>query len=265
MWSAILRMGRSASRSSRMPSITGWFTARGCGRRVSLKRRCRTFSSASRNSRLTGEPPRACRRAVAPAGTARRKPGSRMSTTRAERRSSPEPRRRSAKRGMRAVGRLSTQNQPASSRAREHVGLAGAREPGDHQDAGAAGHRRVAGRAQGPAPPRPGTPGRRRAPRRERRRLRARLRHHRVHALREAPGRVVPALLQELVAGRHLHQDGDVAPGRHGHADQGQRHAQDRDSVSSRRPRRSYSLPCSHRSSCTTSSTRLLVRMEETP
>ena len=116
MRSAIFRMGRRASRSSRMPSMAGWLMARGCGRRVSLKRRWSTFSSASRKSRLTAIPlVRSWRKTC---GNCLRKSRSRMSTTRAERCSSAESRMRSAKRGMSALGRLSTQNQPLSSSAR---------------------------------------------------------------------------------------------------------------------------------------------------
>ena len=96
--------------------MAGWLMARGWGRRVSLNRRCRTFSSASRKSTLAAKPlARSWRKTC---GNCLRKSRSRMSTTRAERCSSAESRMRSAKRGMRAEGRLSTQNQPLSSRAR---------------------------------------------------------------------------------------------------------------------------------------------------
>ena len=56
-----------------------------------------------------------------------------------------------------------------------------------------------AGRARRPPAPRPPPGAARHRP------------DHLVHALREAARRVVAALLQELVARGHLHQDGDVA------------------------------------------------------
>ena len=55
------RTARRASRSARIPSIAGIPSASGWGRRVSLKRRSRVFSSASRNTRLGARPPRRLR------------------------------------------------------------------------------------------------------------------------------------------------------------------------------------------------------------
>ena len=75
-------------------------------------------------------------------------------------------RMRSAKRGMSALGRLSTQNQPLSSRARGHVRLPGPAEAGDDEDARLAAAVTAEARLRAAAAPGAARGGRRRAPRR---------------------------------------------------------------------------------------------------
>ena len=162
-----------------------------------------------------------------------------MSTTRAERCSSGLSRMRSAKRGMSALGRLSTQNQPLSSRARATCVFPEPLSPVMIRIRGSlrrSTRRRAAERRSRP-------PERRRGPTlalrgaraliapsgARRGRVAARGRDagrglgldHPVHALDELARRIVPAFLQELVARGHLDQDGQVAARRHRHADEG--------------------------------------------
>ena len=225
MWSAILRMGPRASRSSRIPSTTGWFTARGCGRRVSLKRRKSTRSSASRKSRLTAtpsrpQPPVDVRELVQEAGLAHvhDQGGPVESGSAAD--ELDEARDEGGRAGCRR------ENHPASSRARSTCVLP---EPERPVMTRTRVSRARISRAGGPCARRGGRAGGARRP--DSCAARPVSRHHPVHSLREAPGRMVAALLQELVAGRHLHEDGGVASGRHRHADEGHSHAQDREGL----------------------------------
>ena len=106
MWSASARMGASMRRSARTLRATERVVPSGCGRRVSLKRRTRVASSASRNTSVVERIP--FRRPYI-AGKLFSACPSRMSTTSAARRMCGESLVSSASFGIRSIGRLSTE------------------------------------------------------------------------------------------------------------------------------------------------------------
>src|SRR5438105_5008873 len=121
--SAIARSAPRSLRSSATPSATLPSGASGCRRRVSLKRRSRVSSEQSRKTTSSLCPER--RTSSTAWGVWSRKRPSRASMTRASRCSSSDApcTTRSSSLGTRTTGRLSMQNQPASSSALMAVDL----------------------------------------------------------------------------------------------------------------------------------------------
>src|SRR5437868_5960605 len=206
--SAIARSAPRSLRSSATPSATLPSGASGCRRRVSLKRRSRVSSEQSRKTTSSLCPER--RTSSTAWGVWSRKRPSRASITSASRCSSSDApcTTRSSSLGTSSTGRLSMQNQPASSSALMAVDLPPPdmpvsstmrRREGNslHLVADAAGHGRLGDLAR--------------------------------QLFLEVLRRVVALQLEQVVARGHLDDGGEVASGAHGNDEQ--RHFRVEDAV----------------------------------
>src|SRR5216684_3706894 len=197
--SAMPRKAASSLRSSAMPSATVPSSESGCLRRVSLNRRSSVSSAESRKTTSSRWPAR--RTSSTACGVWSRKRPSRASMTSASRCTSSDApcTTSSSSLGTSSTGRLSMQNQPASSSALIAVDLPPPDMPVSstmrsgganslHLVADAARHRRLGDLAR--------------------------------ELLLEVLGRVVPLQLEQVVAGGDLDDGGQVAAGAHRHHEQ---------------------------------------------
>ena len=142
--------------------MAGSSPARGCGRRVSLKRRSSDALVRLQEEERRREPAPGLEPAVDARGTP---PGTRARARRPRGRSAAAPassRTRSAKAGTEREGRLSTQNQPGVLEGPRDVGLARAGEARDDEEPRPVGARAAGRAARTPRSP-GGAPGRRAA------------------------------------------------------------------------------------------------------